>query len=91
VTERVSGPSDVAPPRVVLYGRAGCHLCDLARDTVQQVCGQTGTPWDEVDVDTVPELVARYGDLVPVVTIDGRHHGHWRIPERELREALAAG
>lgn len=75
---------------MVLYGRAGCHLCDVARETVERTCAEAGASWAEVDVDTSPELVARYGDLVPVVTVDGRHHGHWRIPDAELREALAA-
>ena len=74
---------------MVLYGRTGCHLCDVARDVVARACGEAGAGWVEVDVDTEPDLVARYGDLVPVVTVDGRHHGHWRIPEAELREALS--
>jgi glutaredoxin len=79
----------VDTPRVLLYGRAGCHLCDVARSSVERVCGRAGVSWGEVDVDSDPELVSRYGDLVPVVTVDGRHHGHWRIPEEELARAIA--
>ena len=79
------------PERVVLYSRAGCHLCDVARAGVERVCRETGTAFREVDVDADPELVARYGDLVPVVTVDGRHHDHWRIAEPALREALVGG
>ncbi|SDQ16165.1 glutaredoxin family protein [Quadrisphaera sp. DSM 44207] len=83
----MSAPSETAP-RVVLYGRAGCHLCDVARETVRRVCAQTGAGWSEVDVDTDPELRARYTDLVPVVVVDGHHHDHWRIEEQRLRAAL---
>lgn len=43
-----------AAPRVVLYGRAGCHLCDEARVVVARVCGDIGVPWVEVDVDAAP-------------------------------------
>ncbi len=35
----------------MLYGRAGCHLCDEARAVVARVCGDVGVPWVEVDVD----------------------------------------
>ncbi len=75
--------------RVVLYGRAGCHLCDVAREQVARTCAAAGQGWREVDVDDDAELVSRYGDLVPVVTVDGRHHAHWRVSEPELRAALA--
>ena len=37
--------------RVVLYGRAGCHLCDEAREVVRAVCAETGDGWTEVDID----------------------------------------
>ena len=80
-----------AGERVVLYSRSGCHLCEVARASVERVCRETGTTFREVDVDADPELVARYGDLVIVVTVDGHHHDHWRIDERELREALTGG
>ena len=77
--------------RVVLYGRAGCHLCDEARAIVAEVAAQTGQTWSEVDIDAAPEsatLVGRYGDLVPVVTVDGVQQGFWRIDAGRLRRAL---
>lgn len=43
-----------AAPRVVLYGRAGCHLCDEARAVVARVCTDVGVAWVEVDVDATP-------------------------------------
>ena len=81
--------------RVVLYGRAGCHLCDEARALVARVCAETGATWAEVDVD-VPgpdgSLPAdELGELVPVVDVDGVRRGYWRIDEARLRRALATG
>lgn len=83
-------------PRVVLYGRAGCHLCDEARVVVARVCGETGLPWAEVDVDDppppgAPDLFEVYGERVPVVAVDGTDVAQWRISERVLRAALAGG
>ncbi len=81
-----------AGARVVQHTRPGCHLCDLAREVVAAACADEGAAWAEVDVDA-PDAVAeglqaRYTDLVPVVTVDGRHHEHWRIDPARLRAAL---
>lgn len=74
-------------PRVLLYSRAGCHLCDEARSVVMAVVGHA---FRELDVDADPALAARYGEEVPVVVVDGRQVGYWRIAESRLRAALAA-
>lgn len=73
---------------VELLSREGCHLCDDARRLVERVTAETGTSWTETDVDRVPALQAEYGDLVPVVRVDGKELGHWRIDEATLRRAL---
>ena len=78
--------------RVVLFGRAGCHLCDEAREVVRTVCAETGTGWTEVDIDTdsTPDrdLAAELGELVPVVEVDGVQQGYWRIDANRLRRTL---
>ena len=76
-------------PRVVLLGRAGCHLCDEARVVVADVCAALGERWTERDVDDHPDLRARYSDLVPVVLVDGGEVGHYRVDPGKLRRALA--
>lgn len=74
--------------RVVLYGRAGCHLCAVARGVVASVCEQTATAWAEVDIDTDPELVRLFTEQVPVCFVDGRQHDFWRVDAQRLRAAL---
>lgn len=80
--------------RVVLFGRAGCHLCDEAREVVRTVCAETGDDWAEVDIDTALEpgrdLVDELGELVPVVEVDGVQQGYWRIDAARLRRTLTA-
>lgn len=75
--------------RVVLFSRPGCHLCDEARDVVTVVCEGAGVRWSEVDVDTDPQLQARYGEYVPVVEVDGVVQGYWQIDAGRLGSALA--
>jgi hypothetical protein len=78
----------VPDPTVELLSRAGCHLCDDARALVRRVTAETGARWTETDVDQVPALRAEFGDLVPVVRVDGKELGYWRIDEAKLRRAL---
>lgn len=92
-------PAPGHPTRVVLFGRAGCHLCTEARALVALVCAETGDSWTEVDIDA-PDAAAlpggrsvsdEYSELVPVVEVDGVRQGYWRIDATRLRRALAAG
>ncbi|WP_248580170.1 glutaredoxin family protein [Nocardioides sp. InS609-2] len=76
--------------RVTLYGRAGCHLCDEARTVIAAVCEELGEEYAEVDIDTDPALVDRFGEEVPVTFVDGRQHDFWRVDPARLRAALAA-
>lgn len=52
---------------LILFSRAGCHLCDDMLDEVEQACRGTGLKLAVVDIDTSAELVARYGERVPVL------------------------
>ncbi|GIF11011.1 hypothetical protein Ate01nite_10430 [Actinoplanes teichomyceticus] len=42
-----------------------------------------------MDVDSSIELERDYGDRVPVVLLDGKEHGYWRIEEARLLRDLA--
>jgi glutaredoxin len=75
--------------RVTVYTRVGCHLCEVAEADVGRICGELGESWDAVDVDADPALRAEYGDQVPVIVVDGREHGFWRVEEERFRAALA--
>jgi hypothetical protein len=79
----------VPEPRITLIGRAGCHLCDEAREVVRRVADDTGAGWVEVSVDDDVELLRRYSEQVPVVLVDGAQHDFWRVDETRLRDALS--
>ena len=75
--------------RITLYGKPGCHLCEDARQIVEQVCAEVGTSYDEVDISTSPDLMEVYGEQIPVIFVDGRQHDFWRVDPDRLRRALA--
>jgi glutaredoxin len=75
-------------PRVTLYTRPGCHLCDDARAVVARVCAEVGESYAEVDIDGDPELTRRYGEEIPVTLVDGVQHDYWRVDAGRLARAL---
>lgn len=75
-------------PRVTLYSRPGCHLCDDARAVIAAVCADLGEAYEEVDITTDGDLEDRYRDEIPVTLVDGRQHDFWRVDAGRLRAAL---
>jgi len=75
-------------PRVTVVSRVDCHLCDVAKEAVERIAAEEGVSWTSVDVDADPALLDEYSDLVPVILVDGKMHGYWRVEEDRLRAAL---
>jgi hypothetical protein len=55
-----SDPTEV--PRVTLYSRPCCHLCDDARAVIEQVCAELGESYSEVSIAGDDDLERRYGE-----------------------------
>ena len=53
---------------VVLYGRPGCHLCDLAR---AELSAFAGIELREVDIESDDRLFASMLERIPVVEVGG--------------------
>ncbi len=80
-------------PRVRVYTRPGCHLCEVALEVVAEVCAEVGETFEEVDISSGPDaadLTSRFGEEVPVTFVDGRQHDYWRVDAARLRGALLA-
>jgi glutaredoxin len=73
---------------VVLYGKAGCHLCDDARAVVAEVRERREFALTEVDVSLDPVLHARYGERIPVVVVDGVEAFELGLSAPELERVL---
>jgi glutaredoxin len=75
--------------RVTLYGKPGCHLCEEAREVVEQVRQRRPFELDEVDITRDPSLEALYRERIPVVAIDGQEALELVIEASELEHCLA--
>lgn len=85
-------PSGTGEPerrvRVTVVTRADCHLCQQAQIAVAALSEELDFAWTTVDVDADADRQDRYGDRVPVILVDGREHGYWRVEPDRLRAAL---
>jgi Glutaredoxin-like domain (DUF836) len=72
---------------VVLYERAGCHLCDEVRVMLNEVLGELG--YERIDIEIDDALIVQYGFRVPVVSVDGVDRLEAPMTEGELRSLLA--
>ncbi|HUG93896.1 MAG TPA: glutaredoxin family protein [Planctomycetaceae bacterium] len=73
--------------RVTFYTREGCHLCEDALAILARYAAWLPAI-EEIDIDTDPQLAARFGTTIPVVEIDGRVRFNGRINETLLRRLI---
>jgi hypothetical protein len=73
---------------VTLYGKAGCHLCDDAREVLHQVRLDREFELLEVDVSLDPVLMRRYGERIPVLEVEGEELAEYFVDEAALRHRL---
>ncbi len=57
---------------LVLYTRAGCHLCEEMKEVIFRALPRAPFTLEERDIDRDPELASRYGQSIPVLEIAGR-------------------
>jgi hypothetical protein len=74
--------------RVVVYSRTDCCLCDEALAEVERARRSLAFGVAVVDVDSDPDLAARYGHEVPVVEVDGRKAFKFRLTADQLLRRL---
>jgi glutaredoxin len=77
-------------PRVTLYTRVGCCLCDDAKRVLAEAGGRADFDYEEFDIDRDPELRRLYNDEVPVVAINHVKAFKYRIDMAEFLKKLAA-
>ncbi|MHB0969713.1 MAG: glutaredoxin family protein [Thermoanaerobaculia bacterium] len=71
---------------VVVYSRAACHLCDVAKHVIETtaVAEDLKIELRVIDIDGVPDLRELYTDEVPVVTIAGKKAFKYRVDPAEF-------
>jgi glutaredoxin len=76
--------------QLVMYTRSGCHLCESAWIELLEAQKRHGFALSAVDVDDDPELAARFGDDVPVITLNGKVRFRGRLNRALLTRLIRA-
>ena len=79
------------PPRVTLYGRPECHLCDEAREALTELRSE-GLAFElrEIDIDGDDDLLRSHLERIPVVEVEGEEVSELVIDPKAVRTALGA-
>jgi hypothetical protein len=58
--------------KITVMSKPGCHLCEVALQTVQKVVGANiPVLIEEIDITQNLDLLEKYRDDIPVVLVDG--------------------
>ena len=77
-------------PRVTLYTRQRCHLCDAVKHQLALLRVEADFEIQEINIDESEELRERYGERVPVVAINGRAVFDYHLDAARFLELLKA-
>jgi thiol-disulfide isomerase/thioredoxin len=75
-------------PRVIVYVKPGCTLCEPLMRTVEKVRNDVEFSLEKVDISQDAQLMSKYGHEVPVVLINGRKAFKGHITEPAFKKRL---
>ncbi len=74
--------------QVTFYTKAGCHLCDEARDMLDEIASDIPYDLTEIDIRKDMSLFEHYRYRIPVVMINETIVAEGRIEDSDLRAAF---
>ena len=75
---------------ITLYTKPGCHLCEAVEQVIDHVLRDISFDLIKRNILDDPTDLKTYGELIPVVLVDGREIARYRMTEAQLRAALQA-
>ena len=84
----VSEPKTSSLPKVTFYTKAGCHLCEDAREMLDDIAAQMEFELTEIDIRGNPAIFEEYRYRIPVIIIDATTVIEGRIAYSDLARAF---
>ena len=82
-------PEEPKPIQVTFYTKAGCHLCEEARDMLEDIAALTRFELTEIDIRNNPAIFEKYRYRIPVIIInDEEQILEGRIEFRDVAKAF---
>ena len=74
--------------QVVIYSKPGCHLCDEAKESIRAARCDDKFTLIEINIETDPDLMAKYRYDIPVIAINGVDTFMHRVDPAEFRARI---
>ena len=71
-----------------LYTTAGCHLCDLADDILQELSNSYDLKINHTEIGDDDNLIARYGTTIPVVKFIDNSEISWPFSVQDIERRI---
>jgi glutaredoxin len=84
----VTKAKEPAPFQVTFYTKAECHLCEEARDMLEDIAALTTYELTEIDIRGNPDIFEKYRYRIPVIIINDETLIEGRIEFRDLAKAF---
>ncbi|MFH1844257.1 MAG: glutaredoxin family protein [bacterium] len=78
------------PLTLRIYSKPDCCLCDVAKERLLELQTELGFVLEEIDISTAPELLDRYGEIIPLVELAGEELCRYRVNRKRIRKRLLA-
>ena len=84
----VTKSQDQSAFEVTFYTKAGCHLCEEARDMLEDIAELTTYVLTEIDIRSNPAIFEKYRYRIPVILINDETLIEGHIEFRDLAKAF---
>ena len=76
-------------PQVVFYTKVGCHLCEDARELLDEIAADKPFDLTEIDIRSDMSTYELYRYRVPVILLNGTIIAEGRVDYADLAAAFA--
>jgi glutaredoxin len=84
----VTKTQDQSAFEVTFYTKVGCHLCEEARDMLEDIAALTTFILTEIDIRSDPAIFEKYRYRIPVIIINVETIIEGNIEFRDLAKAF---
>ena len=80
--------TEASAPKVTFYTKAGCHLCDEAREMLDEIAAHKDYELTEIDIRSNLDTFETYRYRIPVILLNETIVAEGRIDYDELANAF---
>ncbi len=73
---------------ITIYSKKGCHLCDVAKETLLEIRQEFPFSIIEIDIERDKAAFEKYKHQIPVIEMEGKIISCYRINAGEVKKIL---